>query len=58
MTIKTDMNLTTIHKDYITIDKSTATAFIETKEDRECLADTPWPFELQELREEILSKFN
>ena len=58
MTIKTDINLTTVHKDYITIDKTTATAFIETKEDRECLADTPWPFELQELREEILSKFN
>lgn len=58
MTIKTDMNLTTIYQDYITIDKSTSTAFIETKDDRECLADTPWPFELQELREEILSKFN
>jgi hypothetical protein len=63
MTIKTDMNLTTTTlgigcSDYLTIDKMTATAFIETKEDRECLADTPWPFELQELREEILSKFN
>ena len=63
MTVKTDMNLTITSlgigcSDYITIDKRTATAFIETKEDRECLADTPWPFELQELREEILSKFN
>lgn len=58
MTVKTDMDLTTIHKDRITIDKSTAKAFIETKEDGECLADTPWPFKLQELREEILSKFN
>ena len=58
MTIKTDINLTTVHKDYIAIDKSTAKRFIETKEDREYVEDTPWPFELQELRDETLSKFN
>ena len=63
MTVRTDMNLTTTTlgigcSDYLTIDTRTATSFVETKEDRECLADTPWPFELQELREEILSKFN
>ena len=57
MTVRTDMNLTSIIDNYNTT-KRTATSFVETKEDRECLADTPWPFELQELREEILSKFN
>ena len=63
MTIKTDINLTTIigegrYHEHSTIGEKTATAFIEPKEDKECLADTPWPFKLQELREEILSKFN
>jgi hypothetical protein len=57
MTVKTDIHLTSIIDNYNTT-KRTATSFVETKEDRECLADTPWPFELQELREEILSKFN
>ena len=57
MTVKTDMHLTSIIDNYNTT-KRTTTSFVETKEDRECLADTPWPFELQELREEILSKFN
>jgi len=60
MTVKTDMDLASIAavKTYLTINTRTATAFTETKEDRECLADTPWPSELQELRKEILSKFN
>ena len=57
MTVKTDIHLTSIINNYNTT-KRTATSFVETKEDRECVADTPWPFELQELREEILSKFN
>lgn len=58
MTVKTDIHLTSILIDNYNTTIRTATSFVETKEDRECLADTPWPFELQELREEILSKFN